>query len=217
MATRSQRSERGNYQGLESFRGDARQWQYLKLLDDRLSRCESRLDTLTTRVAALEARPILTTDQVQAYVQQQIAAFAASAIPPAAVPGVPGDTNTIPSDALPLFDGSAIVQGVFAANPAMVATSCQSAPGGTWDLMDAIVDALRAADTRFAYNGKRGDASNPSFDAISYDYGAVPGGEGTTTVYVVDVISGHCGPNPQPGWNDVTVFAPGVWISRGRF
>jgi hypothetical protein len=140
-----------------------------------------------------------------------------SVVPPSApVPGVPGDPNTLPSDALPLYDGSAIVAGVFAAHPDFVARSCQ-AQAGTWELMDAIVDALRAADTRFAYNGKRGNANDPSNDAISYDYGVVAGGEGSTKVYVVDVIAGHCGVNPQPGWNDVTVFAPGVWISRGRF
>lgn len=152
---------------------------------------------------------------MQRFVASQLARSVTPPVP--APPGVPGTPNTIPSDALPLFDGSAIVQGVFAANPGFVGTSCQTGPGGTWDLMDAIVDALRAADPRFAYNGKRGNVNDPSNDAISYDYAAVPGGEGSTTVYIVDVISGHCGPNPGPAWNDVTVFAPGAWISRGRF
>lgn len=139
-------------------------------------------------------------------------------LPPVSAPGIPGNPNSsVPSDALPLFDGSAIVQGVFAANPGLIPNSCQTAPGGTWDLMDAIVDALRAADTRFAYNGKRGNVNDPSFDAVAYDYGAVPGGEGSTTVYIVDVVAGHCGASPGPGWLDVTVFAPGAWISRGRF
>lgn len=138
-------------------------------------------------------------------------------LPPTTAPGIPGTPNVVPSDALPLFDGSAIVAGVFAANPGFIPTSCQTAPGGTWDLMDAIVDALRAADTRFAYNGKRGNVNDPSNDAISYDYGAVPGGEGSTAVYIVDVIAGHCGASPGPAWQDVTVFAPGAWISRGRF
>lgn len=131
--------------------------------------------------------------------------------------GIPGTPNVPPSDGVALVNGLATVQAVFAANPGYVATSCQSAPGGTWDLMDAIVDALRALDTRFAYNGKRGNASDPSHDAVSFDYGTVPGGEGSTSVYIVDVIAGHCGPTPGPAWQDVTVFAPGVWISRGRF
>lgn len=132
-------------------------------------------------------------------------------------PGVPGNPHTTPSDRLPLFDGSAIVAGVFAAHPELIPTSCQTSSGGNWDLMDALVDALRAADPRFAYNGKRGNPNDPSLDAVSYDYAATPGGEGSPTVYIVDIIAGHCGPNPAPAWNDVTVFAPGVWISRGRF
>lgn len=130
--------------------------------------------------------------------------------------GISGTPNPLPIDALPLYDGSSIVQGVFAANPDLVARSCQRS-GGTWELMDALVDALRAADTRFAYNGKRGNAADPSFDAVSYDYGAVAGGEGSTSVYIVDVIAGHCGVSPSAAWQDVTIFAPGVWISRGRF
>jgi hypothetical protein len=36
-------------------------------------------------------------------------------------------------------------------------------------------------------------------------------------VYIIDVIAGHCGATPAPAFQDVTVFAPGVWISRGRF
>lgn len=152
------------------------------------------------------------------YVQAQVRA--AAYVPPPTVAGVPGDTNSPPSvisGALPLPASAGVVSAVFAANPAFVATSCQTAPGGTWDLMDAIVDALRAGDTRWGYNGKRGNANDPSKDALAYDYGAVAGGEGSPNVYIVDVIAGHCGSNPQPAYNDVTVFAPGVWIGRGRF
>ncbi len=134
-----------------------------------------------------------------------------------AAPFTPGEPNVVPIDALPLYDGSGIVEGIFALHPELVATSCQSAPGGTWDLMDLIVAGLREADTRFAFNGSRGDPDDPSEDAVAYDYGVVPGGEGTTSVYIIDVISGHCGPNPQAAWQDVTIFAPGVWISRGQF
>ena len=131
--------------------------------------------------------------------------------------GIPGEPNVVPGDALPLPNELATVQAVFAANPGFVATSCQTSPGGTWDLMDAIVDALRAGDTRWGYNGKRGNASDPSLDALAYDYGAVAGGEGSTNVYVVDVIAGHCGASPSAAFQDVTIFAPGVWIGRGRF
>lgn len=149
------------------------------------------------------------------YVQAQIAGTRARIT--GSLAGIPGDPNTIPSDALPLPDETATIEAVFAANPGAVSTSCQLQPGGTWDLMDAIVDALRAIDTRWGYNGKRGDPDDPSLDAVAYDYGAVAGGEGSTAVYIVDVISGHCGASPAAAFQDVTVFAPGVWISRGRF
>lgn len=211
---------------------DAATRQIVQALFDQIADLQGQLTTL--QAAALQrgspvpvnARllnvfdPEAVTDAVNVqylrrYVQAQLARV--PGLPPASTPGIPGTPNTIPSDALPLFDGSAIVAGVFAANPGLIPTSCQTAPGGTWDLMDAIVDALRAADTRFAYNGKRGNVNDPSNDAISYDYGAVAGGEGATSVYIVDVIAGHCGANPGPAWNDVTVFAPGAWISRGRF
>jgi hypothetical protein len=203
----------------------------LRLAADRISRLEAQL-------AQLSATVLKTGSPVNAYgqrisnvgdpqspsdavnvsaMQRYVAQATRQAVPaPSVPPGIPGNPNTIPSDAQPLYDGSSIVAAVFAANPGLVATSCQTA-GGTWDLMDAIVDALRLVDTRFAYNGKRGNVGDPSGDAITYDYGAVPGGEGTTSVYIIDVIAGHCGANPQPAWNDVTVFGPGVWISRGRF
>ena len=42
--------------------------------------------------------------------------------------------------------------------------------------------------------------------------------EGSTRVYIIDVISGHCGPNPGPNWDDVTArtygspnFTVGRW------
>lgn len=120
---------------------------------------------------------------------------------------------------LPLPNYYGTVAAVFAANPGLVASSCQNA-GGNWGLMDAIVDSLRASDSRFGYNCKRGNCGDPSQDAIAYYWG--PGGpsEGAIQVHVADVISGHCGPNPQPSWNDVSsnwCAGNAGWTSRGRF
>ena len=71
------------------------------------------------------------------------------------------------------------------------------------------------------YNGKRGNTSDPSHDVVDYNYGGQPD-EGTTDVYIVDVISGHCGGNPGPAWIDQTeatrnAGAIGRWTGRGRF
>jgi hypothetical protein len=173
---------------------------------------------LTGVVDPLELTDAVNVRTLKKYVTMQLSTFAIAAnTHPPGVPGIPGDPNTVPDGSLPLPASAGTVAAVFAANPGFVATSCQNVPGGTWDLMDAIVDALRGGDTRWGYNGKRGNINDPSLDALAYDYGAVAGGEGSTSVYIVDVIAGHCGTNPQPAYNDVTVFAPGVWTGRGRF
>ncbi len=116
--------------------------------------------------------------------------------------------------------GAGVVQAVARANPGALANSCQS-HGGTWQFMDQVVDTLRTYDTRWGYNGKRGNANDPSHDVVTYNYG---GGAdaGSTDVYIVDIIGGHCGANPGPTWIDVTGVTLqsgtiGRWISRGRF
>ncbi len=86
--------------------------------------------------------------------------------------------------------------------------------------MDGIVDTLRASDTRFGYNCKRGNCSDPSQDAISYYWGPGSPFEGAIQVHVVDVIGGHCGPSPTPSWNDVSsnwCAGNAGWTGRGRF
>jgi hypothetical protein len=87
--------------------------------------------------------------------------------------------------------------------------------------MDLLVDTLRTYDTRWGFNGKRGNAGDPSHDVVDYHYGN-GSSEGSTEVYIIDVIGGHCGSNPSPAWGDVTAATAagggiGRWISRGRF
>lgn len=116
--------------------------------------------------------------------------------------------------------GSSVVNAVARAYPGALANSCQE-HGGSWQFMDLVVDALRTYDTRWGYNGKRGNVNDPSQDVVTYNYGS--GADyGSTQVYIVDVIGGHCGSTPAPAWNDVTQVTrnngtTGVWISRGRF
>ena len=116
--------------------------------------------------------------------------------------------------------GPSIVQAVARAYPAALANSCQER-GGSWQFMDLVVDALRTYDTRWGYNGKRGNANDPSHDVVAYNYGSGLDLH-STTVYIIDIIGGHCGSNPVPGWIDVTAATAaggsiGRWISRGRF
>lgn len=121
----------------------------------------------------------------------------------------PGGPPTVP-----LYDGESIVEAYATANPTQLANSCLDL-GGNWDFMDGVVAALRAADDRFGYNGKRGDTSDPSEDAVSYyygDYGVMT--FGSRQVYVIDIIAGHCGVSPGPAWQDVTGSggAQGAWM-----
>ena len=152
-----------------------------------------------------------------------------TADPPAAPPGggggVPGGVPKGPggrgpdNGPLPSY-GFDVVRQVAAANPGALANSCQE-HGGSWQFMDMVVDTLRTYDTRWGYNGKRGDVNNPSMDVVAYHYGPGPD-QGSTEVYIIDIIGGHCGPTPSPIWNDVTGITLssgtiGRWTSRGRF
>jgi hypothetical protein len=114
----------------------------------------------------------------------------------------------------------AVVEQVAREDPAALRNSCQS-HGGTWEFMDRVVDQLRRYDSRWGYNWKRGVVGDPSHDVVDYNWGS-HSDEGTTEVYIVDIIGGHCGSNPTPGWFDVTDAtiqsgAIGRWTGRGRF
>lgn len=133
----------------------------------------------------------------------------------------PTGSNILP---LPAY-GKQVVDSVAAAFPLLLKNSCQDHAGGTWEFMDWCVDTLRTHDLRWAYNGKRGNQADPSKDAITYHRGAGPelvAGVGSTAVYIIDIIGGHCGPSPVPSWNDVTQVTLdagtiGRWVTRGRF
>lgn len=114
----------------------------------------------------------------------------------------PRAPDPAPGERLPLPDMLGVVEQVAREHPEALRHSCQP-HGGSWEFMDLVVSELRRHDTRWAYNAKRGNYGDPSHDAIFYHWG--PGsGERSNEGYVVDIIVGHCGDNPVPGWNDVT-------------
>jgi hypothetical protein len=125
-----------------------------------------------------------------------------------------------PGQRLPLPNMFHVVQQVANSRPDLLRNSCQE-HGGSWGFLDLVVDTLRTHDTRWGYNWKRGNVGDPSMDVIDYHYGSGPD-EGSTNVYIIDIIGGHCGPSPSPVWNDVTEVTRqggtiGRWTSRGRF
>ena len=120
----------------------------------------------------------------------------------------------------PLPDRREVVQQIHREFPNAIGNSCQL-EGGSWEFLDLVVDRLRLEDTRWGYNWKRGVVGDPSLDVIDYFWGdGEP--EGNPDVYILDIIVGHCGADPQPGWLDQTQATAdagtiGRWTGRGRF
>ena len=99
---------------------------------------------------------------------------------------------------------SDIPRAVASAFPAALRNSCQP-EGGSWEFMDRTVDALRARNGRYGYNAKRGNMNDPSLDVVSYFRGADANSfQGSSDVYIFDMIGGHCGATPSIIWSDVT-------------
>jgi hypothetical protein len=142
--------------------------------------------------------------------------------PPVTNPPPTGNRTPDPPSGqrLPLPNMAHIVEEVARDYPSALRNSCQDR-GGTWEFMDRLVDRLRQYDTRWGYNGKRGNTGDPSQDVVDYHYGR-GADEGSTEVYIIDIMGGHCGSNPTPAWIDQTQVTAnagtiGRWTGRGRF
>lgn len=119
-----------------------------------------------------------------------------------------------------------LVQWFAASNPGLLQASCPN-PNSKYGLnpfLNGLVDFLRLLDTRWGYNSKptRGPAQNGGAavvvagDEIAYHFGPdVP--EGSANVGLIDVISGHCGPNPGLDYRVFTNGEFGRWTGAGRF
>ena len=139
---------------------------------------------------------------------------------PTGAPAGPRPADPPPGQRLPLPD----MQGVLA----RFGDASQSCPRGLkyvnnpWQ--DRVIDAFRAIDSRWGYNGKptRSAADNNGVpvvaagDEAAYHYGAGPD-QGSFEVHLVDLLVGHCGGAPQIGWRVFTGEEPGFWTGAGRF
>lgn len=84
-----------------------------------------------------------------------------------------------------------------------------------------LVRRLRATDPRWGLNWKRGVVGDMSQDVVDYYFAPGDPVEGSTDVYIIDVIGGHCGPSPSPAFTDVTEATRmggtiGRWTLAGR-
>ena len=90
-----------------------------------------------------------------------------------------------------------------------------------WEFMDYLVDELRKEDNRWGYNGKRGNANDPSQDIVDYHWGAGAEREQHGRSTSSTSCSGTAA-SPSPAWIDQTGVTAsqgtiGRWTGRGRF
>ena len=96
-------------------------------------------------------------------------------------------TSTVP-------DMKSVVQGVAAAHPNWLQDVCNS-----YDFIDEVVRQLRAGPggTRWAYEAKRANLSDPWQEGISYYYGSgnapTPGTMSQYEVFAIDIVHQYCG------------------------
>jgi hypothetical protein len=89
---------------------------------------------------------------------------------------------------------------------------------------DRVIDAFRAIDSRWGYNGKptrsAGDNNGvpviAAGDEAAYHYSGGPD-QGSRDVHLVDLLIGHCGAAPTLTWRVFTGEEPGFWTGAGRF
>ena len=116
----------------------------------------------------------------------------------------PNPPSPTPPNYIPLPNRGAVVDEMARLYPNELRNSCVE-HGGNNVWLFRLVERLRREDTRWGLNWKRANVGDMSQDVITYNYGP-EADEGTLWVHAVDVIGGHCGPNPGPTWNDVTVL-----------
>jgi hypothetical protein len=107
---------------------------------------------------------------------------------------------------VPLY-GAAVVSQV----TVDASLSCTS-----WVFLDAVVDALRARDTRWGYLCASGGCSSVSQDKVAYHATAGPEVTGAIGVHVADVVQNVC-TAPVKQYLPVGYVESGAWSSRGRF
>jgi hypothetical protein len=116
-------------------------------------------------------------------------------------------------------DAYAIVEQTAAEHPDLLVGSCVDT-GGNNEFLYEVVRRLRAQDDRWGLNWKRGVIGDLSQDVVDYHWGEGPSEE-STDVYIIDIIVGHCGEDPQAGWIDVTAATleqneVGMWTLAGQ-
>jgi hypothetical protein len=123
--------------------------------------------------------------------------------------------NPAPGQLIPrssLGYANAIVRDTASRYRGDLINSCRET-GGNNIFMFRLTAALRAVDTRWGMNDKRGNRGDMSQDISSFNPTDRPD-NGESQVYLFDVIGGHCGGNPvADSLGDVTDV---TWAQRGN-
>lgn len=112
-----------------------------------------------------------------------------------------------------------VVEQVAMEHPDWLMQSCVDT-GGNNEFLFEVVRRLRMIDPRWGLNWKRGVVGDLSQDVVDYHWGAGEPEE-STDVFILDIIVGHCGDDPQAGWIDVTqatldAGTVGMWTLAGQ-
>jgi len=158
-----------------------------------LTACDIRLDLADSPTAP--AGPTITNTNTNTSTNNN---DRSDTIPSTSTPSSPNDGAA----ALPLPSyGEAVTRDVAAANPALLANSCQEKTGeAAWQFLDLLVGTLRARDQRWGYLCKDANCLAFGRDVLTYKATAAD-----TGIWIVDVIGNHC---PLP--NEVATIRWGV-------
>ena len=115
-------------------------------------------------------------------------------------PGGTGGTGGAAALPLPSY-GEADARAVAAANPQLLANSCEITSGASaWQFLDLVIKTLQARDARWGYLCKDAGCTKVAADIVAYKAGS-----GDTGIWIVDVIGNHC-----PNVGDVVQVRWGV-------
>jgi hypothetical protein len=130
-----------------------------------------------------------------------------------------------PGTVLGMPDVAALVARIHNENPGLITQSCPTGRKYVNDpWQDRIVDRLRQYDTHFGYNAKptRTAADNNGFPVVAAGdeftfFAGAGNAEGSPNVYAFDILSDHCGLNPQQDVFRNISPEPAIWTGAGRF
>lgn len=116
-------------------------------------------------------------------------------------------------------DAFHVVEQLAMERPDLLMASCVKTGGNNEFLFEAV-RRLRMIDQRWGMNWKRGMIGDLSQDVVDYHFGEGEPEE-STDVFIIDIIVGHCGDDPQAGWIDVTLDTLeggtiGMWTLAGQ-